>query len=58
MTKTTTKLTFHGASRRIDAHAGLSNGRNADIALDTHASDPSVPVLPGSFAAMPEKLAL
>lgn len=35
MTQTSTKLTFHVTSRRVDAHGSLSRCKNAEIALDT-----------------------
>lgn len=35
MTETSTKMTFHVTSRRVDAHASLSHCKNAEIALDT-----------------------
>lgn len=35
MTETSTKMTFHVSSRRVDAHGSLSRCKNAEIALDT-----------------------
>lgn len=35
MTETSTKMTFHVTSRRVDAHGSLSHCKNAEIALDT-----------------------
>jgi len=35
LTQTSTKLTFHVTSRRVDAHGSLSRCKNAEIALDT-----------------------
>ena len=35
MNKTTTKMSFHVESRRVDAHASLSLCKQAEIALDT-----------------------
>lgn len=35
MTETSTKMTFHVISRRVDAHGSLSHCKKAEIALDT-----------------------
>lgn len=35
MTQAAVKMTFHVASRRVDAHGSRSNCKNAEIALDT-----------------------
>lgn len=35
MTQAAVKMTFHVASRRVDAHGSLSNCKNAEITLDT-----------------------
>lgn len=35
MSQPAAKMTFHVASRRVDAHSSLSNCKNAEITLDT-----------------------